>query len=106
MQRNLNPGQKCLLTLFGTLAAILLVWATLHFNNLSGVQMREINNNPDKFHLVATNSAYDYGFIYDPLAADQWRLKAGGLPLPFGFRALRPGDLPLPTKTGHFGDSK
>ena len=37
------------------------------------------NNNPDKFHLVATNSAYDYSFTYDPLAADQWRFETGGL---------------------------
>ena len=78
MHRNLNPGQKCLLTAFGVLAAILLAVAAFHFNISSGVQTREINNNPDKFHLVATNSAYDYSFTYDPLAADQWRFEAGG----------------------------
>jgi hypothetical protein len=78
MHRNLNPGQKCLLAAFGMLVTIFLVVASLHFTNLGGVQMREINNNPDRFHLVATNSAYDYSFTYDPLAADQWRFETGG----------------------------
>jgi len=78
MQRNLNPGQKRLLTAFGALVAISLVAATLRFDNSGGDQKREINNNPDKFHLVATNSAYDYSFTYDPLAADQWRFETGG----------------------------
>ena len=41
-------------------------------------RMDEVNNNPDKFHLVATNSAYDYSFIYDPLAADEWLFHTGG----------------------------
>jgi hypothetical protein len=41
-------------------------------------RVKEVNNNPDKFHLVATNSAYDYNFTYDPLAADQWRFETGG----------------------------
>ena len=49
-----------------------------HLNRSSDVQKRETNNNPDKFHLVATNSAYDYSFTYDPLAADQWRFETGG----------------------------
>ena len=35
------------------------------------------NNNPDKFHLVFTNSAYDCSFTYDPLAADEWRFETG-----------------------------
>ena len=78
MQRNLNPGQKCLLSAFGALVAILLVAAKFQFNSSSGVPKRELNNNPDKYHLVATNSAYNYGFIYDPLAADHWRFEAGG----------------------------
>ena len=51
---------------------------TFHLDISSDVQKREINNNPDKFHLVATNSAYDYSFTYDPLAADEWRFATGG----------------------------
>jgi hypothetical protein len=38
----------------------------------------EINNNPDKFRLWATNSSYVYTFTYDPLAADEWRFETGG----------------------------
>ena len=38
---------------------------------------READNNPDKFHLVAINSAYDVSFTYDPLAADQWLFRTG-----------------------------
>jgi len=78
MHRNLNPGQKCSLTAFGSLAAILLVASSFHSNISGGVPMRLINNNSDKFHLVATNSAYDYSFTYDPLAADHWRFETGG----------------------------
>ena len=60
------------------LAAILLFGVTFRLNISSGVQTREINNNPDKFRLWATNSAYIYTFTYDPLAADQWRFESGG----------------------------
>jgi hypothetical protein len=77
MQRYLNPGQQCLLTAFGALAAILLVVVAFPFNTSSDVRKWEINN-PDKFHLIATNSAYDYSFTYDPLAADEWRFETGG----------------------------
>ena len=41
-------------------------------------RVKEVNNNPDKFHLVFTNSAYDYSFTYDPLAADEWLFHTGG----------------------------
>ena len=78
MSCNLNPGQKCFLAVFGVLVTILLVVATFHFNISSDVQKREINNNPDKFRLWATNSAYAYTFTYDPLAADDWRFEMGG----------------------------
>jgi hypothetical protein len=78
MHRNLNPGQKCILAAFGALVTIFLVVATLHFTNLGSVQIREINNNPDKFRLWATNSTYVYTFTYDPLAADEWRFETGG----------------------------
>jgi len=78
MHRNLSPGQKCFLEASGVLVTILLVVATFHFNISSGVQNGEINNNPDKFHLWATNSAYVYTFTYDPLAADQWLFRTGG----------------------------
>ena len=40
--------------------------------------VKKVNNNPDKFHLVATNGDYDFSFTYDPLAADQWRFETGG----------------------------
>lgn len=40
--------------------------------------MREIGNNPDKFHLVATNSAYDVSFTCEPRAADEWLFHNGG----------------------------
>lgn len=40
-------------------------------------RVQEGNNNPDKFHLVFTNSAYDYSFTYDPLAADEWLFHNG-----------------------------
>ena len=79
MHRNLNPGQECFLAAFGVLATILLAVASFHFNISSGVQTREINNNPDKFRLWVTNSAYIYTFTYDPLAADQWRFETGGI---------------------------
>ena len=78
MHRNLNTGQKCILAAFGMLAAIVLVVATLHFDISGDVQQREINNNPDKFRLWATNSTYVYTFTYDPLAADEWRFETGG----------------------------
>jgi hypothetical protein len=78
MHRNLNPGPKYFLAVFGALAAILMVVATFHFNISGNLQMREINNNPDKFRLWATNSSYVYTFTYDPLAADQWRFETGG----------------------------
>ena len=39
----------------------------------------EAGDNPDKFHLVATNSAYNYSFTYDPRAADEWLFHTGGL---------------------------
>jgi hypothetical protein len=79
MQRNLNPEQKCLLTVSGALAAILVLAfvGTFHLNVSSDVRKWETNN-PDKFHLIDTNSAYDYSFTYDPLAADQWRFETGG----------------------------
>jgi hypothetical protein len=78
MHRNLNPGQKCFWAAFGALVTILLVVVTFHFNISSDVQKGEINNNPDKFRLWATNSAYVYTFTYDPLAADEWRFETGG----------------------------
>ena len=78
MQRNLNPGQKCILTVFGALAAILLIVASFRFDISGDVQKRVINNNPDKFRLWVTNSAYVYTFTYDPLAADEWRFETGG----------------------------
>jgi hypothetical protein len=78
MHRNLNTGQKCILAAFGALVIILLVVATFHLDISSDVQKKEINNNPDKFRLWATNSKYVYTFTYDPLAADEWRFETGG----------------------------
>ena len=78
MHRNLSPGQKCLLAVSWVLVTILLVVASFHFNISSDVQKGEFNNNPDKFHLWATNSSYTYTFTYDPLAADQWLFRTGG----------------------------
>jgi rubredoxin len=45
----------------------------------TGVRMKEVGNNPDKFYLRATNSAYDCRYIYDPRAADEWLFHTGGL---------------------------
>jgi hypothetical protein len=78
MNCNLNPWRKCFLAAFGALVAIFLAVASFHFDISGDVQKREINNNPDKFHLWATNSSYVYTFTYDPLAADQWRFETGG----------------------------
>jgi hypothetical protein len=78
MNCNLHPGQKCFLAVFGVLVTIFLVVASFNFNIPSGVQKREINNNPDKFRLWATNLSYSYTFTYDPLAADEWRFETGG----------------------------
>jgi hypothetical protein len=78
MHRNLNTGQKCILAASGLLVTILLVVATFHLDISGDVQKREINNNPDKFRLWATNSTYVYTFTYDPLAADQWLFESAG----------------------------
>jgi hypothetical protein len=43
----------------------------------SPVARKPLDNNPDKFHLVATNSTYNYGFTYDPRAADEWLFHGG-----------------------------
>jgi hypothetical protein len=42
------------------------------------VQTLNADNNPDHFHLVATNGTVACNFTYDPLAADQWLFRTGG----------------------------
>ena len=60
------------------LAAVVAMLSALGPGFSAASRVKEVNNNPGKFHLVATNSAYDYSFTYDPLAADQWRFETGG----------------------------
>ena len=36
------------------------------------------DDNPDRFHLWATNSSYGYAFTYDPHAADAWLFRTVG----------------------------
>jgi hypothetical protein len=57
----------------------------------SRLPSRTLNNNPDHFWLFATNSAYEYHFVYDPLAADNWLRESCGLQsnLPFGLPDVR-----------------
>jgi hypothetical protein len=38
-------------------------------------------NNPDKFFLWGTTSNFNYGFTYDPHAADEWRFEHGVFPV-------------------------
>lgn len=40
--------------------------------------MLNLTNNPDKFFLWGTNTNIHYTFTYDPHAADEWRVEAGG----------------------------
>lgn len=55
------------------------------------VAPRILGNNPNRFFLFATNSASEYHFIYDPLAADNWLRESCGLEsnLPFGHPDIR-----------------
>ena len=69
---------KRLLPVGWLLAAGLAVFAPGQGQNPAGWPKREVDNNPDKFHLMATNGAYDFSFTYDPLAADQWWFETGG----------------------------
>ena len=78
MRHHVIPGRACFLA-SAALATIITAVATLHLNRSGDVPKRQPDNNPDKFHLAATNSTYDYSFTYDPLAADQWRFESGGV---------------------------
>lgn len=86
-----NPSWRCLLVEMKNgslpapwlwlvpclLAAVAAVLTANRSQFSAAPRSREVDNNPDKFHLVATNSAYDVHFTYDPLAADHWLFQRG-----------------------------
>lgn len=59
------------------LAAAFCLGVLSYFKLTSQVRLEEPDNNPDKFHLWATNSSYGYTFTYDPHAADAWLFRTG-----------------------------
>ena len=61
-----------------SVAAVFYLAAAGRWQLPADAQLREVHNNPDKFYLCATNSAYDYHFTYDPRAADEWLFHTGG----------------------------
>ena len=77
MERGLRAA-KWLLLLSCLLTAVVALLLIPRPRFPATLRVKEVNNNPDKFHLVATNAAYDFSFTYDPLAADEWRFETGG----------------------------
>ncbi len=77
----MKPGPRlarCLGPVSCLLAAVAVVLSLDWPGDFAASRSHGGNNNPDKFHLVATNGACDFSFTYDPLAADQWRFETGG----------------------------
>jgi hypothetical protein len=88
MKRNRHPQPKCLLLVSGLVLAALLPVVLTWFESTLDVRARDVGDNPDHFHLWATNSTYSYTFTYDPLAADIWLRESGGFQRDPGFIQL------------------
>jgi hypothetical protein len=43
-----------------------------HLQSRRASKLIRVEDNPDHFHLWATNLQFGYAFTYDPLAADHW----------------------------------
>jgi hypothetical protein len=72
---------KFLLPVGLLLAAGLVLWLPHGSQFSAAPRGKEVNDNPEKFHLVASNATYDVSFTYDLRAADEWLFHTGG-PVP------------------------
>ena len=64
--------------LFASASAVVLAAMWNLFRNSPALSQDRNKDNPDKFCLWLTNSAYTYTFTYDPRAADKWLFQTGG----------------------------
>ena len=69
---------RSVLLVLWLLAAVFCLGVLGYFKLTSQVRLEKPDNNPDKFHLWATNSSYGYTFTYDPHAADAWLFRTVG----------------------------
>ena len=69
---------KCVGLILGLLSAVLWIVLSIKLGWLDKRLGHEVNDNPDKFYLFATNSSYNCTFTYDPRAADEWLFHTGG----------------------------
>jgi hypothetical protein len=90
MKRNQYPQPKYLWLVSGLVLAALLPVVLTWFKSTLDVRARDVGDNPDHFHLWATNSTYSYMFTYDPLAADIWLRESGGFQRNLEFVQLPP----------------
>ena len=49
-----------------------------HFGGTTKTARNRPGDNPNKFHLWATDAGFTYTFTYDPHAADVWLFQSGG----------------------------
>jgi hypothetical protein len=70
-------------TITAGIALVLLVFFTfLNRVPVGQLDANTLDNNPQKFHLSATNKSVSYWITLDPRASDKWLFRSGGGLLP------------------------